>query len=195
LIFAAALLLLSLLVMKTSPFVVFFHQIVPTLGLSTPLLGNQSLQGFLLRIGHRELLPASVLMELHVAQLAVLVVLLWLIFRQPREFWNYPMHVFAACCALVAWLLIFAPIFWDHYHAYLYPFWGWLAWEATRSSARFWLVVCIMAASYAPTPLLQTFRLPEPVASHLLFAALAMLGLAIARLAVPLREQTHADSQ
>ena len=81
----------------------------------------------------------------------------------------------------MCWLLIFSPMYWEHYTAYLAPLFGWAVWEATRSRAR--LIVMLLAAAmlYAPLPVMFK-RLPDPWAAHILWATCLLLGLAIARL-------------
>jgi hypothetical protein len=190
LLMAATLLAVALAVMTTEPFRIFFREIAPTLGRSISLTGNQSFQGFLLRILHADVVPPAVLRAVHIAQAATLLLLLWSIFRRKRSFWNEPVHVFRGLLRAGRVAADFSPIFWDHYHAYLYPFWGWLAWEGHRSRIRLAAVLLIMAASYVPTPILTSIRLPEPLASHLLWSAAGMMMLGIARLWQPMiREQ------
>jgi len=105
--------------------------------------------------------------------------------------------VFAAALALVCWLLVFSPIFWEHYHAYLAPFWGWLAYQATRSRSRAVLAVGAMALAFAPWSLvvkhLRLPRLPELVSVNLLWSAVIMLALALAVLASRAHPRERAD--
>lgn len=174
----------SVAIMGWPVFSEFLHVIVPTLSRSNSLTGNQSLQGFLLRVLHVQTLPRGVALGVTIAQLAVLVGLLALLLPRRPAFWKYPPHVFAAGCALVLWMLIFSPMCWDHYIAYVAAFFGWVAWEARQSRGRaaISLAVCVMV--YLPTPILDAyFKLPEPLASHLLWGACLMFLLAVWRLA------------
>jgi hypothetical protein len=125
------------------------------------------------------------------AQALTLLLVLALIFsrwRSGARVWQeHPPLVFAAASALVCWMLVFSPIFWEHYHPYVAPFWGWVAFEATRSRARLVVAVLIGLLSYAPTSIilnqLHLRQLPEPLSSHLLWSTVLMMGLAVVRLA------------
>lgn len=199
---SVASLLISIAVMGRGVFDEYLHVIAPTLKNPNTLVGNQALQGCIARIIHgthatqqleefqrslggRPLIPRPVLIVLTVAQLATLATILWLMFRRwklgPR-FWHEraPM-IFAAASALICWLLIFSPMYWEHYTAYLAPLWGWLAWEATRSRARMVLAIAVAVLCYVPWPIVIN-DLPEPLGSHILWATMIMLGVAIDRM-------------
>jgi hypothetical protein len=113
--------------------------------------------------------------------------MLFFVFKHPRAHWQDPRNVLAAALALVAWLIIFSPIFWEHYHAYLTPFWGWLVYEAMRSKTKRVLVIAAIGLAYLPSAvLLQQLHwreLPEPLFSHLLWSAVLMYSLAMYQLA------------
>ena len=125
--------------MGKAPFETFLHEIAPTLGRTSTVPENSGIYIFLMRLRGIEddaLLPHAWLLGFRLAEMCSLLLILALILLRPRRFWELPHRVFAAAAALVAWLLLFSPIFWEHYHAYLAPFWGWLGYEATRSRPR-----------------------------------------------------------
>jgi hypothetical protein len=196
----AALVLLGILTMGASisiagraAFAEFFDPVAASIPRSSPNPGNQSLQAFLLRIRHiKQLSPAARLL-LHAAQLALLLLILVLMFRQRRG--QSPPIVFASAAALLCWLLIFAPLFWDHYHLYLAPFWGWMIFEARRSIPRAVLVTAAIALAWAPLMVVRSIHLPEPVNSAMLFSAILMLILALDRLARRLPVSDHPSPQ
>ena len=103
---------------------------------------NQGLYGLLLRIsGRGATLPHAVEIAFRAAQIVALIALLILIFRQRRALSQNRAALFAASAAIVSWLLIFSPIFWEHYLAYLAPFWGW-----KKMPRRAWTWVIAVAA-------------------------------------------------
>jgi hypothetical protein len=195
----AAMLLASWLIMGSGPFTVFFRDIAPTLSRSTLIGENQALYRVLLdQAGaqREDALPRSLEMLFLVLQIGSLLTILAIIFTRRRDTWNRPAIVFAAALSLVAWLLIFSPIFWEHYHAYLAPFWGWLIYQAARSRLRAALGWLAIALAYLPSSLiahrLHMQRLPEPFFSHLLWSAVIMLVLSTTALLS--RKQVAADS-
>ncbi|MGH7178463.1 MAG: glycosyltransferase family 87 protein [Tepidisphaeraceae bacterium] len=192
----AGLLLLTFGVVGFGPFRVFAIEIAPTLGRSLLHPANQSAEGFLLRLWDATSLPHVPKLAFSIARLLVLVGVLALIFRVPRDAWRDPARVFAALAALVSWMLIFSPIFWDHYHVQLCPFWGWLIWEATRSRIR--AILATFAIAMAWIPMAVVHPLPEPINSHQLWAACIMMGLAMSRLAwhrdFPINEQLNSPN-
>jgi hypothetical protein len=189
-VFAAVLLGTSLLLAPRGPdgpYSVFFRDIAPTLARTGSVTENQALYPALMRMlgVERPPLPRPVVIGFRVAQFGTLLAILALIGTKRRDHWNAPAHVFAAALALVSWLLVFSPICWEHYHAYLAPFWGWLIYEGTKSRARMTVATLAIAMSYLPTSLLLhqvaggRYRLPEPLFSHLLCAAVLMLGMSV----------------
>jgi hypothetical protein len=118
----------------------------------------------------------------NVTGLVVLAVILGLIFTRRQSDWLAPPRVFAAAALLIVWLSVFSPIYWDHY-LYLYPLWGWLAWEATGSKRRLALVVAVLLLAGIPWATLP-FRVPFELAvwSHHLWSTPLVAGLAVARL-------------
>ncbi len=180
---------ISLLIMGVGPFQTFVTEIAPTLGRSSGVVTNHALYVLVRRgfeVGEGDPMPQSLQIAFVAAQIAVLVAILSFIVVQKLEYWQVPAHVFAAGLALVSWLLIFSPIFWEHYVAYLAPFWGWLAFEATRSWLRAILAGLAIALTFAPWALVMRHlhipRLPELLAVTLLWSAVLMLALAIATL-------------
>jgi hypothetical protein len=160
-----------------------YMTVAPEVAKSTPRPSNQALHAFLIRATGMLPLPRSLLIAMRVAQALVLVAILALMFRRRRADWQHPPIVFAAAVALVAWTVIFAPLFWEHYLIYFAPFWGWLIWEGTRSRFRATLVLIAIAMMWMPFPALVRFRAPEPIASYLLWPVCIMLGIAMDRLA------------
>jgi chromate transport protein ChrA len=120
--------------------------------------------------------------EIRAASLLVLIALVWGILRSRREFLQRPDLLVAAAAALVSWLLVFSPIGWYHYYAYLMPFWGWLAWMWGRSRASSAAVLGIVALNWVPLCAQTGLRLPEPLRSHVLAGNLLLMGLAMAHI-------------
>ena len=121
--------------MGIGPFKTFITKIAPTLGRSSGAVNNHALYIFVRRcfgVAEDAPTPPTMLLVFCTVQIAVLLLILTLIFIRRQSYWQHPAHVFAAGLALISWLLIFSPIFWEHYQAYLAPFWGWLAYQAAR---------------------------------------------------------------
>jgi hypothetical protein len=185
-VMGAAMVVISLGVAGTGPFHVFSHEIAPTLGRTALMSENFSLYAFLLRVnGIQDELAMPREMEilfrcLEAGSIAGILLLVWMKRRPIRAESRF---VFAAALALVSWLLIFSPIFWEHYHAYLAPFWGWLVAEAMRSRGRFIAALIAMLLAYVPVTIaarqLHLPQLPEPFYSHLLWATVLMGLLAV----------------
>jgi hypothetical protein len=169
----------------TAPFREFATSIAPTLGRSHPHRANQSVEGLILRATGHATLPPRWMLAMRAAQLVTLALLLWLVARNRRELPRHAPLVCAAAGSMICWLLIFGPLYWEHYPVYLCPLWGWLAWEARLSRARMVLAVAAVALTWVPIPAIPGVRLPEPINSHILASTLIILGLAIARLAGP----------
>jgi hypothetical protein len=195
-------LIVSLWIMTWQPFDEYLHKIAPTLKNTNTLVANQAIQGFVARAIHgtaetqrieeleaklagAPLLPPEAKLAITSAQVLVLLLILGLMFsywRRGGHFWiEHPPLMIAAASALICWLLIFSPMYWEHYTAYVAPLFGWALWEATRSKFR--AVIFILAALllYAPLPVIFK-KLPDPWAAHILWATCLLLGLAIARL-------------
>jgi hypothetical protein len=167
----------------SAPFIEFANSIAPTLGRSHPHRANQSVEGLILRTTNHATLPPRWAIPVRAAQTATVVLLLWLIWRRRDQLARHPPLVCAAAASLICWLLIFGPLYWEHYPVYLCPLWGWLAWEARLSMPRMILVVAAIALTWVPVPAIPGVRLPEPVNSHILASTVIILGLATARLA------------
>jgi hypothetical protein len=185
-VLALAVLLVSLTVMGAAPFKTFAFEIAPTLGRTSMIGENQALYRFLLDVQgvtREDAMPRPLEIAFRVTQFACLGLMLALIAIKPPEHWETPSHVFAAALALIAWLLIFSPIFWEHYHAYLAPFWGWLAYEAMRSTVKRVAAIAAIALAYLPSFILlrqlHMTKLPQPLFSHLLWSAVIMWGMAV----------------
>ncbi|HEV2296091.1 MAG TPA: glycosyltransferase family 87 protein [Tepidisphaeraceae bacterium] len=175
--------LLTLAVTGPAPFAEYFTEIAPRLNRSHPWDGNQSLQAFLLRSTSQQPLSQTVMLTVRVAQYATLCGLLALLVSRRLLLRDSLPHQFAAAAALVAWMLIFSPIAWYHYYPYLFPFWGWLAWEAQRGRVRTAAVVLIVLLAIWPWCASPRLNLPEPFNSHLLWSTVLLLGLAVRSLA------------
>jgi hypothetical protein len=175
-----ALVAVTFAVMGKGPFEVYFREIAPTLSRTHDISTNQSLSGFLERVLHHPSLSLSVRLSILTAEAVVLCGILWLMFRRPVEFWMQPANVLAAAMALLTLLLIFSPIFWEHYPVYLCPLWGWLIWEARRCPGRALLAVVAIALTYVPWT--AWFDLREPYNTHILPSAILMGGLGVWRL-------------
>jgi hypothetical protein len=185
----AAMLILSLVIMGTQPYRTFANDIAPTLK-RTSIPANQALYRFLLvSLGEtrEDAMPRGGEIAFRTIQFGLLAAMLFFIFKRPSSHWQEPRNVFAAALALTAWLIIFSPIFWEHYHAYLAPFWGWLIYQAMQSRLKMLVVVAAIALAYVPSALvlqkLHLPELPEPLFSHLLWSALLMYAMAMYELA------------
>jgi hypothetical protein len=182
----------SYALMKAEPFRTYSHDIAPTLSRVHEIETNQSILGFLSRISHHggdvsKPVRATVWA---VAALA-LAALLWLVLRRPVRFWTEPAHVLAAATTLLTWLLIFSPVFWEHYPVYLCPIWAWLIWEARHSWLRGLLGAAAIASMCVPFTFLFDFK--EPLNTHMLPGAIVMLALGIWRLMTPTTAGDDAD--
>jgi hypothetical protein len=188
-VFGAALLGGSYALMKAEPFHTYSHDIAPTLSHVHEIETNQSVLGFLSRASHHGGdVSKPVRVTVWVVAALALAALLWLVLRRPPAFWTEPAHVLAAATALLTWLLIFSPVFWEHYPVYLCPIWAWLIWEAQRSWLRGVLGAAAIASMYVPFTFLFDFK--EPLNTHMLPGAIVMLALGVWRLMTPSGEIT-----
>jgi len=179
-VLAIVLFIISLIAMRSlGPYRTFIYEIVPTL--SRPRLQgeNQALYPTILRMTGRESMPPHLAMTLRCIEFACLALILTVIFAAPQRYWLRPPNVFCAALALIAWLLVFSPITWEHYFAYLAPFWGWMVYQAGRSTLRAIVTIAAIALSYVPITLIHGIRLPEPIFSHLFWSMLLTLLLAL----------------
>jgi hypothetical protein len=180
-ILAAALVGGSYALMKAEPFRTYWRDIAPTLSRVHEIETNQSILGFLSRVSHHGGDVAKPLrITVWIVAALALAGLLWLVLRRPATFWIEPARVLAAATALLTWLLVFSPVFWEHYPVYLCPLWAWLIWEAGRSWLRAALGAAAIASMYVPFTFL--FDLKEPLNTHMLPGAIVMLALAVWRL-------------
>ena len=180
-LFTAMLGAASLVVMKAEPFTTYQHQIAPTLTRAHDITTNQSITAFILRATQREVLPKGIQWTVIGVQGITLMALLWLLLKQPAASWEQPAQVFAAAMALLTFLLIFSPVFWEHYPVYLCPLWGWLLWEARRSWGM--AIGAIVAVGLTYIPFTAWLDLREPYNTHILPSAMLMFGLAMWKLA------------
>jgi hypothetical protein len=105
---------------------------------------------------------------------------LWLMLRRPIAYWRNSANVFAAAMAMLTLLLMFSPIFWEHYPVYLCPLWGWLIWEGRRCPGR--AVVGWLAIALTYVPFTAWMDLTEPYNTHILPSAVLMCGLGVWKL-------------
>lgn len=168
--------------------------IAPTLARSHAWAANQSAYGVAVRVTGTNPPPPAISVALKAASATTLVAILGLLFTRRRAAWTRPGTVFAACTALLAWSHVFSPIFWNHYYAYLFPLWGWLAWEARRSRVACLVVAAAFALAWVPVGIIPSLaqRIPEAARDHMLVSAALVLGFAIVRLAQANREGLEA---
>jgi len=200
-LFGIALVAISLLIMGVAPYRVFTHDIAPTLGRTSLIGENQALYRFLLDISaatHEDAMPHALEVTFRIAQALSFALVLMLIVVAAKPLSPHrrlldeadpgiaitdPPKLMAAALVLVSWLLIFSPIFWEHYHAYLAPFWGWLIYEGSKSRGKMIAAILAIALAYVPSSLiaskLHMERLPEPIFSHLLWSAGIMFGMGV----------------
>ena len=180
-VFTIVVIVVSLAVMGTGPFAVFFDEVWPTLSRSSPGKGNQSIEGFLLRATDAAQLAPPLRWVLRIARVASIAGVLYIVLRRPLSYWNDPVNVSAGAAALLLWLLTFSPIFWEHYAIYAAPLWGWLLWEAWRRWRWFVILMPLVLLHWLPLPVLSIHPLPEPIGSSMLFSSLLLLWFAVSR--------------
>src|SRR5262249_4546010 len=133
---------------------------------------NQSLEAVLLRLCDAPALSTAAKIGYRGAQIVTLGLILFMIFRLRPEQWKAAPNIVAASAALLAWMLIFSPLLWEHYVAYLMPLWGWLLREA-RQSRRFLLSIVTLGLLYVIVPLHVGRFVPHHLlTSHGLFGAM-----------------------
>jgi len=179
----------SLFVMGVEPYRVFARDIAPTLGRTSLIGENQALYRFLLDIQgapHEDAMPHVLEIGFRILEIGLLLAILTLILLPRTSPGAVAPMIFPAALALVAWMLIFSPIFWEHYHAYLAPFWGWLIYEGSKSRGKAIAASFAIALAYLPSSLIAQQahlpRLPEPFFSHLLWSTVIMLGMSVCAL-------------
>ena len=181
-ILTAAVVIVSLLATGLDPFLEFAGEIAPTLRHSSAWRGNQSIAGFMLRVTGETALPEAAATALSLSRILLFGAVFTLIWRARRVIASSAPSLMAAAAALLLSLLILSPIFWEHYFVYLCPLWGWLAWEASLSWRRAIIAGAAVASTWAPLAIAPWLKLREPLTSHMLAAAILMLGLAVSRL-------------
>lgn len=161
----------------------FFTAVGANLAGSALNRGNQSIYGMLLRIRGEGPLPQTSITVVRTVQFVALAIVAALTLLVPKQAWKRPPVIFAGATAWLAWLLIFAPLFWEHYQMYFVPLWGWMIWEARRSRIAAGVVVLILIMAALPLQVLPGLTIPEPLNSYLLLATGLMFALALWRLA------------
>jgi len=181
---------LALIIMGRQPFEEF-GELLPLFLRPYDNDASQSIYGLLMRLqspqpGHIALLIAEI------TKWVTILCILLMIFRTGRErFLSQPSTVFAASASLLCWFLIFSPLAWNKYHLYLTPLWGWLAAETRGSRVRLIIVIGAIALAWGSWMTISSINLPEPLTSHMLFSAMLILGLAIARLGQARLDRQH----
>jgi len=182
-VFGVITIVITLAVAGRETFSEFFTAVGANLAGSALNRGNQSIYGMLLRIRGQGPLPQTSITVVRVMQFVALAIVVALTLRVPKDAWKRPPVLFAGATAWLAWLLIFAPLFWEHYQMYFVPLWGWMIWEARRSWTATAIVSLILIMATLPLQVLPGLTIPEPLNSYLLLATGLMFGLALWRLA------------
>lgn len=185
-VFTIIVLLITLFALGRAPFAIFFTDIAPTLSRPFEMEQNQSLAGFLLRITHQVVLPHALNLALNLLRWGSLAGLCLLLARRPRLHWQQPCNLIPAAAALLAWLAVFSPIFWEHYAIYFVPFWGWLIWEIRGGGGggwRRWVGSAAIALHWGAWPIWWKHIIPEPACSIMLWGSICLLLLATVRIA------------
>jgi hypothetical protein len=177
--------LITLIFSGIEPYRIFISEIAPALGRPVIRDPNVSLVAFLHRVLNVDALPSSASVSLRIAQVALLLVILIALIARKGELWRIPANACAACVTLLCWLLIFSPILWEHYFAYLAPFYGWLIAEAIRTKWLRPVVAIALILSWFPQKILGARNVPEPINSFLLWAVMLVLIVALRRLIKP----------
>jgi hypothetical protein len=104
-----------------------------------------------------------------------------LLIRRRREIRAALPMLWAAGCALIMWFMIFSPIVWAHYIGYIAVFLPWLIWEGRQSWTRAFFAFQTIWLSWFPE-FLPGRRWFGPAISHMFWAQVTLLGLALWRL-------------
>jgi len=177
-------------IMGSGPFEDFYARIVPTLHRSFQIGPNQSVEAMLMRYRGTNSLPEGWKLCLNIARAGMLVLVMALLIRRTLGGWDAPSLV-AGALSLIIWMLVFSPIFWFHYHAYLVPFWGYLFYEAAQSRNRRIIVAIAIAIVWVPFPMYVYYHPPEPFDSLMLYSAVLMWMLSLWRLSEPVSGNVH----
>lgn len=179
-------------VMGPEPYRTFVTDIAATLERPSRFPGNQTVAGLVARTIPTKPLPAHVTWALRGAMAGVLLCLLVPMLRLTDAHWRRPANVFAAAAALIAWVMAFGPVAWEHWPIFLVPSFGWLAWEARRSwPGRVFapLAVLLMCAPLSiftnPGFFQKPWVVPEPWNSSQLAGVLLTMLIGFVRLIRP----------
>jgi alpha-1,2-mannosyltransferase len=174
-----------------APWREFVTEIAPTLGRPAAAHNNQSLPALLLRSSGGETVPPVLRRLTSLGQWVSLALILLLVFTRESFVWRTPANIMAAAGALLLWLCVFSPIFWQHYYLYLCPFWAWLLWESRRCTR--WAIAAAIVVLLAIVPawmVLPRIGIQSALLnSQMLWSMLLMLGMAMMRLLRPVRMQ------
>ena len=182
-----AFVLLSLPITGVQPYRTFVNEIAPALARPVLRDPNVSLVAFTHRVLSVDVLPPVAIVALKVARLGLLLTILVALFGRPFTVWRVPANACAAMVALLCWLMMFSPILWEHYFAYLAPFYGWMIFEAVRARGRAALLIGTAVAialllAWFPQKVFGTRHVPEPANSFLLWSIMLMLIVALWRM-------------
>ena len=195
---------LTFFIFGFGPFEAFANEIAPMLKITTIPEENNALHAFFLRNftrGDVSVLPQPWEGMFRAVQVVVLIVILTLIVLRRRMMRQSSSAILAASLALLTWIVVFSPIFFEYYHSYFAPFYGWLIWEGRKNISRMIVAILAIGMAWLPTQVIRhppvrvvellksihlaavrsdgAFRLPEPLFSHLLFSAVLMLAFSI----------------
>lgn len=160
------------------PWRTFAGEIWPALQRVSSIKENQSLGGTVLRWTGQPMLDGVAGAAVSGARWLALALVLALLFRARRAMQRRGDALLAGVAAMVCWLLVFSPVYWEHYTMYLVPLWGWWLWTARRSALRLAAAAVVLAPMWFPPLLLSRAPLPAPLDSALLGSAAAMLAVA-----------------
>jgi hypothetical protein len=189
-IFGVVVLVGTWLIAGSEPFVTFARDVAPSLSRSHPNRANQSLEGLLIRALGSDPPTSSIEVSLRLLQFLLLALILAVLWRA-RSRLARPANIAAAIVALIGWLLIFAPIYWDHYATYFMPFWGWADWQGTRSRGRAIAGYGAIALCWFPLSGVGRLVVPDPLTCPCLLAAGLFLGIALTQLTDPLEREPN----
>ncbi|MBC8106378.1 MAG: DUF2029 domain-containing protein [Anaerolineae bacterium] len=183
----SAFVLLTLPITGVQPYRTFATEIAPTLGRPVIRDQNVSVTAFLHRVLDVDVLPPSALVGLRVARLVLLLIILVALFSKPFTVWRIPARACAASVAMLCWLLMFSPILWEHYFAYLAPFYGWMIFEALHARGRAALLISPAVAvalllAWFPQKVFGARHVTEPINSFLLWSIVLMMTVALWRM-------------
>ncbi|MGA2441572.1 MAG: glycosyltransferase family 87 protein [Tepidisphaeraceae bacterium] len=186
----ALLLTATIAIIGIAPCHEFATSIVPTLSRPTADVANQSLAGFLLALGHHDVLSSWTLRILGISRWAAESISFIILWRRRHAVRAEPQRLIAGAALILAIIFIFSPLTWTHYTSLFFPLSGWIAWEARqRRSAAIAAVVVAVLTWFPIHVALHTTHVPEPFASLTLWALLLIAGLAFFRVIAPTGDQ------